>query len=139
MRKMLALCFLVSLSISAYSVEDHPKPSVRPGVKSPGVQRQISAITPVAVVPVDGTPDWQVVTPDAVWITNAAKNTVHRLDAKTNKVTASIEVGKKPCSGLAAGFGSIWVPNCGDKTVSRIDVKKNEVVATVLAGPANSE
>ena len=61
------------------------------------------------------------------------------MDAKTNKVIATIEVGKKPCSGLAAGFGGIWVPNCGDKTLSRIDITKNEVVATVSAGPANSE
>jgi len=137
--KLLGLCLVLSLSIPAYSLEDSPKRQVRPGVKTPGVQRQITAVTPVAVFPVEGTPDWQVVTPDAVWVTNAAKNTVHRLDAKTNKVAATIEVGKKPCSGLAAGFGSIWVPNCGDKTVSRIDVKTNEIVATVLAGPANSE
>jgi virginiamycin B lyase len=138
-RKMLGLLLLLSLSISAYSLEDSHKRPVRPGVKMPGVQRQITTITPVAVFPVEGTPDWQVVTPDAVWVTNAAKNTVHRLDAKTNKVIATIEVGKKPCSGLAAGFGGIWVPTCGDKTLSRIDVTKNEIVATVLAGPANSE
>src|SRR5438552_613740 len=90
---------LLSLSISARSLEDSPKRPVRPGVKTPGVQRRITAVTPIAVFPVEGTPDWQVVTQDAVWVTNAAKNTVHRLDAKTNKVTASIEVGKKPCSG----------------------------------------
>jgi YVTN family beta-propeller protein len=139
MRNILGLCLLLSVSISAHSLEDSPKRPVRPGVKTTGVQRQITAITPVAIFPVEGTPDWQVVTPDAVWVTNAAKNTVHRLDAKTNKVVATIEVGKKPCSGLAAGFGSIWAPNCGDKTVSRIDVKKSEVIATVQAGPANSE
>src|SRR5437667_2374297 len=131
MRNIFGLCLLLSLSISAYSVEDSPKRPVRPGVKTPGVQRQITAITPVATFPVEGTPDWQVVTPDSVWVTNAAKNTVHRLDAKTNKVTATTEVGKKPCSGLAAGFGSIWVPNCSDKTLSRIDMKTNEIVATV--------
>jgi len=139
MGKMLGMCLLLSLAISAYSLEDQAKRPVRPGVKTPGVRRQITAVTPAAVFPVEGTPYWQVVTDDSVWVTNAAKNTVHRLDAKTNKVVATIDVGKKPCSGLAAGFGSIWVPNCGDKTVSRIDVKKNEVVATVLAGPADSE
>ncbi len=31
-------------------------------------------------------------------------------------VAAVMTVGKRPCSGLAAGFGAVWVPNCGDKT-----------------------
>lgn len=115
-----------------------PRPP-RPGVKTPGVQRDMAAITPDAVFPVEGVPDWQVVTADAVWVSNGPKNTIHRLDAKTNKVVAAIEVGKRPCSGLAAGFGSIWVPNCMDKTVSRVDIKTNKVVATIPVGPANSE
>jgi virginiamycin B lyase len=111
----------------------------RPGVSTPGVKREMSAITPDAVFPVAGTPDWQVVTDDAVWVSNGPKNTVHKLDPKTNKVVAAVEVGRKPCSGLAAGFGSIWVPNCGDKTLSRVDMKTNQVTATLPLGPAQSE
>jgi YVTN family beta-propeller protein len=115
-----------------------------PGVSTPGVKRDMSAITPDAVFPIEGTPDWQVLTEDAVWVTNGPRNTVHRLDPKTNKVLAAVTVGKRPCSGLAAGFGSIWVPNCGDRTgdgksLSRIDMKTNEVVATLPIGPAQSE
>ncbi len=112
---------------------------VRPGVATPGVKREMTTIAPAAVFTVGGTPDWQVVTEDAVWVTNGPLNTVHRLDAKANQVTANITTGKKPCSGLAAGFGSIWVPNCGDKTLSRIDMGTNTVVATVPVGPADSE
>jgi YVTN family beta-propeller protein len=97
------------------------------------------AITPIAVFPVEGTPDWQVVTDDAVWVSNGPKNTIHRLDPVTNKVVAAVTVGKRPCSGLTAAFGSIWVPNCTDKTLSRVDVKTNEVVATIPVGPAGSE
>ncbi len=115
-----------------------PRPP-RPGVKTPGVQRDMATLKPIAVFPVEGVPDWQVVTKDAVWVSNGPKNTLHRLDPQTNKVIAAIEVGKKPCSGLAAGFGSIWVPNCGDKTVSRVDIKTNKVVATIPVGPADSE
>jgi virginiamycin B lyase len=115
-----------------------PRPP-KPGVSTPGVKRDMSALTPEAVFPVEGTPDWQVLTDDAVWVTNGPKNTVHRLDANTNRVVAAIEVGKKPCSGLAAGFGSVWVPNCGDKTLSRIDIATNRVVATLPFGPADSE
>jgi YVTN family beta-propeller protein len=104
----------------------------------------MSTITPDAVFPVEGTPDWQVLTDDAVWVTNGPKNTVHRLDPKSNKVLAAVTVGTRPCSGLAAGFGSIWVPNCGDrsgtgKSVSRVDMKTNQVTATLDLGPAQSE
>jgi virginiamycin B lyase len=116
-----------------------PQRPPKPGVSTPGVKREMSAIKPDAVFSIEGTPDWQVLTGDAVWVTNGPKGTVHRLDIKTNQVAAAITVGKKPCSGLAAGFGSIWVPNCGDKTLSRIDIKTNQVVATLPFGPADSE
>ena len=115
-----------------------PRPP-RPGVSAPGVKRDIATITPIAVFPVEGTPDWQVITADAVWVANGPKNTIHKLDAKTNKVVATVPVGMRPCSGLAAGFGSIWVPNCMDKTVSRVDMKTNQVVATIPVGPSASE
>jgi virginiamycin B lyase len=111
----------------------------KPGVSTPGVRREMSAITPDAVFPIEGTPDWQALTEDAVWVANGPKNTVHRLDPKTNTVVAAVPAGKRPCSGLTAGFGSIWSPSCGDKTVARIDVKTNQVVATVPVGPAESE
>src|SRR2546423_1666149 len=111
----------------------------RPGVKEPGVQREMSVVTPAAVFPIEGTPDWQVLTEDSVWVANGPKNTIHRLDARTNTVVAAIDVGKKPCSGLAAGFGSIWVPSCGDNTLARVDIKTNKLVATLPIGPANSE
>lgn len=115
-----------------------PRPP-KPGVSTPGVKREMGAIKPDAVFPIEGAPDWQVLTGDAVWVANGPKGTVHRLDIKTNRVVASVTVGKKPCSGLAAGFGSVWVPNCGDKTLSRIDIKTNQVVATLPFGPADSE
>jgi virginiamycin B lyase len=111
----------------------------KPGVSTPGVRREMAAIKPDAVFPIEGTPDWQVLTEDAVWVANGPKNTIHRLDPKTNTIAATVTVGQRPCSGLAAGFGSIWSPSCGDKTVSRIDVKTNQVVATVPVGPAQSE
>jgi YVTN family beta-propeller protein len=114
-------------------------PPPPPGVLTPGVRRAMSAIQPQAVFNVEGAPDWQVVTEDAVWVTSAPKSTVSRLDVNTNTVAATIPVGRRPCSGLTAGFGTIWVPNCGDKTLSRIDVKTNQVIATLPFGPAQSE
>ena len=110
-----------------------------PGVATPGVRREMASMTPIAVFPTEGMPDWQVLTDDSVWVSNGPKNTVHRLDVTTNKVAAVIPVGARPCSGLAAGFGSVWVPNCIDKTVSRVDIKTNKVVATIAASPSASE
>lgn len=115
------------------------KRPVRPGVSTPGVKRAMADITPVAVFPIEGTPDWQVITEDAVWVANAPRNAIHRLDPATNKVVAAVAVGRRPCSGLAAGFGSIWVPLCGDKALVRVDAKSNQVTATIPAGPAQSE
>jgi virginiamycin B lyase len=123
---------------AAAAAKRPPRPP-KPGVSTPGVRREMSAIQPIAAFPVEGTPDWQVITEDAVWVTNGPKNTVHRLDPRTNTVAAVIQVGKRPCSGLAAGFGSIWVPNCGDKTLSRIDTKTNHVTATLPIPPSESE
>ena len=124
------LCLLCSVLLTGQAQQRAPR-LPKPGVKEPGVQRQMTTITPIAVFPAEGTPDWQVLTDDAVWVTNGPKNTVHRLDVKSNTVSAVVEVGKRPCSGLAWGFGSVWVPNCGDNTLSRIETKTNRVVATL--------
>jgi len=129
---------VVQAQIGAPPADARPSP-VRSGVNTPGVKRGMSAIKPIAVFPVDGSPDWQVVTDDAVWVTSAKTNTVRRLDPKTNKVVATVDVGSQPCSGLAAGFGSIWVPNCTDQTISRIDIKTNTVMSKIDVGPAARE
>lgn len=118
----------------------------KPGVTTPGVRREMSAIKPVAVFNTGGSPDWMVLTDDAVFVTSARQKMVHRLDPRTNTVAASIKVGNGPCGGLAQGFGSVWVPMCGDrntpqsaKTVVRIDVKTNQIIATIPVGPVQGE
>src|SRR5207244_2352976 len=70
---------------------------------------------PDAVFDVPGAPDW-IAVDDDVWISNAPKNNVVRLDPKTNQVAATIDVQHEPCSGLAAGFGSLWVPRAGESS-----------------------
>lgn len=113
-----------------------PRPP-KPGVKE--VQKSMDLLKPEAVFPVPGVPDWTIATPDAIWVSNKPKNSISKLDAKTNQVTETVTVGDKPCSGIAYGFGSLWAPNCGDKTVSRVDAKTAKVVATIPVGPADSE
>ena len=111
----------------------------RPGVSTPGVRRELATIKPVAVFETGGTPDWQVLTDEALWVANGPLNAIHKLDIKTNQIAATVTVGKRPCSGLTAGFGSIWVPSCGDRNLARVDMKTNAVTATIAVGPAESE
>jgi hypothetical protein len=37
-------------------------------------ETDMTTLTPAAVFPVPGTPDWQVMTEDAVWVSNGPKN-----------------------------------------------------------------
>jgi len=116
-----------------------PKKIVRPGSKEPGVKRPLSTITPVYVFQMTGIPDWVAVSPDSLWFSHQPDNMLNRVDPKTNKVVASIPVGKTPCAGMVYGFDSMWLPHCGEKFVYRVDVKTNKVVAKVPVGPAASE
>ena len=130
---------IVAAALSAQQVPQQkraPRPPL-PGVKE--VQKPMAQVKPEVVFSVPGTPDWTIATKTAVWVSNSPRGTISKLDPKTNTVTATVNVGKKPCSGIAYGFKSLWVPNCGDKTVSRVDEKSEKVVATIPVGPANSE
>jgi virginiamycin B lyase len=136
-RHLLAILLLAIPVIPALLMgQDQPAP--KPGVKTPGVQIPISALKPDAVFDVPGAPDW-IAIGESVWISNKPKNSVSRLDPKTNKVAEVIQTGSKPCSGLAIGFGSLWVPNCGDRTLARVDLKTYKVAATVPMGIGDSE
>jgi virginiamycin B lyase len=135
------LAAVLSIALAAQDAPPQKKKGrVRPplpGVKE--VQKPMDLVKPEAVFPVPGVPDWTIATPDAIWVSNKPKGTISKLDAKSNTVTANVEVGKQPCSGIAYGFGSLWAPTCGDKTVARVDAKTNQLLASVPVGPANSE
>ena len=118
-----------------------PTPAAVPkatGVRDGRVRRAMADLRPVATFRVGGHPDWMAVTADAVWVTQGERNRVVRLDARTNKVDGEVTVAK-PCSGLAAGFGSLWVPSCGDHALVRVDLRTRKVVARIAVGPADSE
>ena len=87
---------------------------------------------------VPGTPDW-IAVHDDVWISNKPKDSVTRLRPSTNTVAATVTVGKRPCSGLAAEFGSLWVPSCEDQTLTRLDLKTGAVTATIPCAIGDSE
>ncbi len=115
-----------------------PARAPKPGVKTPGIRVPIALLKPEAVFEVPGTPDWLAIG-DSVWVSNKPKNSVTRIDPKTNKVAETIEVGRQPCSGLALDSGSLWVPLCGDQALARVDLKTSKVVAKLPIGIAGSE
>jgi len=128
---------IVMAFVLGSSLAQAPSPP-KPGVKTPGVKLPIERLQPEAVFPVPGSPDW-IAVDEEVWISNKPKDSVARLDPETQKVAATIPVGARPCSGLAAAFGSLWVPNCGDQTLTRVDLKTGAITVTIRSTIGNSE
>ena len=124
--------------VAAQVSAPHPPSVVRRGVANPAVARRLTDLHPVAVFPVEGTPDWSVVAANSVWVSSAKVNHVVQLDAATNKPGLVADV-RRPCSGLAQGFGSIWIPSCGDKAIVRLDPTTAKSVATIAIEPEDSE
>ena len=60
-------------------------------------------------------------------------DSVQRIDPATNKLLATIGVGRDP-GGVATGEGGVWVTSKLEGTVSRIDPKTGEVTKTVPVG-----
>ena len=119
-------------------VRPRPPRIVRPGVTTPGVVRPLDTLDKTAVFPVEGTPDWSVVTPTAVWVSSARANHVVQLLAGSNTVGLIADV-QRPCAGLAFDFDSLWVPSCGTQTVERLDPATGKSIASIPAEAANSE
>jgi hypothetical protein len=46
---------------AAPAAKQRAKRPPRPGIPTPGVRREMTSIKPIAVFPVEGTPDWQAV------------------------------------------------------------------------------
>lgn len=108
------------------------------GVDTPGVVHPVAQLLHTAVFPVAGSPDWSVVTAHDVWVASARANHVVQLLPGNNTVGLIADV-PRPCSGLAAGFGSIWVPSCATHQILRIDAVTGKQTAAIAADPANSE
>jgi virginiamycin B lyase len=128
-------------STSNTGTETHmvrPPRVVRPGIAKAGISFPLTDLHPTAVFPVEGSPDWSVVTKDAVWVSSARVNHVVQLLPATNSVGLIADV-QRPCSGLAEGFNSIWAPSCGSHSVIRLDPTTGKAIAEISADPANSE
>jgi virginiamycin B lyase len=113
------------------------EPAKATGV-STALQKSMASLKVDATFNLGADPDWMVVTADAVWVTTESVNQVTQLIAAGNTIGLKIHV-EKPCSGLAAGFGSLWIPSCGQHALIRADLKTGRIQATIAAGPADSE
>src|SRR5712671_6353449 len=81
-----------------------PSGAQKPGV--PGIQRPMSYLVPDAIYSINGSPDWLAVTEDSVWVNSKPTDMVFRMDAKSDRVIATVPV-KKPCSGFAVAAGTL--------------------------------
>lgn len=87
---------------------------------------------PVATVHVGKTADWVAVATGSVWVGSTGPYAVHRIDADTNALVATVTLPGEPCAGLATGFGSLWVPLCADVPgVARIDLASNRLLTII--------
>jgi virginiamycin B lyase len=103
------------------------------------VQHHVSSLPIASKLSIPGSPDWVGIGPDAVWISNKAKDSISRIDPASNRLVTTVTVGRAPCSGLGVGFGSVWVPSCGDRRIDRVDAGSNRVVAQIQTPVGDSE
>lgn len=116
------------------------KKKAEPSLGIPEVQVPMEKLQPSATIELGGSPDWMVVTENAVWVSNSRLKAVQRISLLTNKVVATIKFPAPPCSGLTFSFGSLWVPLCGTSpSLARVSARTNRVTATLDVGPADSE
>jgi DNA-binding beta-propeller fold protein YncE len=99
-----------------------------------GGQKAQSAAPPEgvrAVIKTPGFPGHVGIGYGSVWVGGHRNGTVYRVDPRTNKVVATVEVPDVLCGVFNAGFGAIWAMGCpslaGEKSY-RIDVRTNRVV-----------
>lgn len=109
------------------------------GIKTPGIQIPFSRLKAEAEFQTPDKPDW-------IFITNGpsaaafmpAKNSIDKIDLKTNKKGDSIAAVDQPCGGMVSAFGSLWAPACGAHSLARVDAKTFKTTATIPAGTSSA-
>src|SRR5258707_7612971 len=122
MRLLLGICLTVAVATASEKPgRDKTKRPAMPtaGIKTPGVQIPFASLKAEAELPAPAQPDW-IFFSESVIVPNKLKDSVERIDTKTNKPADPIASLKNPCAGMASGFGSLWVPTCGDGALARL-------------------
>ena len=102
-----------------------PEPAAT-GVRELELQDELQAEFDIA-----DQPDWMATGFGSVWVTRDEAGAVDRIDAETNEVVATIEVGGHPCNGIVAAYDSVWVPSCDEQALYRIDAEAENVSAVI--------
>jgi streptogramin lyase len=76
-------------------------------------------------------PEWVATGFGSVWVTRDEAAAVERIDAETNEIVATIDVGAHPCAGIVAAYDSVWVPSCEEAVLYRIDPQTDKASAAI--------
>jgi len=115
----LSSVFLAGLvTIQADQARPSPQASPTP-LPGPAVPIPLSRVKPDATIAV-ATGFSMTVTTDGVWLTDRAKQTITRIDPKTNAPAATIALDGPPCGAALAAFKTLWVAICGRETIARV-------------------
>lgn len=112
-----------------------------PAPKPPAPPPMPPAGTVVATIPTPSS-GGIAVGAGSVWVANTLAFTVTRIDAETNRVTATIPTGQSPLdlfhgpTRVAVGHGSVWVADGRSdcSCVHRIDPATNRIAETIRLG-----
>jgi len=95
---------------------------------------KVGAVIAVAKTPCSGL----AIAFGSVWVPICSDKSVQRVDAKSQKIVASIPSGVANTEGgITAGAGSIWMPSDASGVLSRIDPATNEVVSKIAISPGS--
>jgi virginiamycin B lyase len=136
MRNFIELVPVLTLVASSLAAPSSKPAKPTMGVKTPGVQIPFANLKPEAEFPAPAKPDWLFFSGSAF---ACGKDSLDRIDPKTNKQGEPIAGLSKPCGGMASAFDSLWVPACGTSSLARIDGKTFKVIATIATGVASGD
>jgi DNA-binding SARP family transcriptional activator len=74
----------------------------------------------------------------SLWVAQATRVTVRRVDARTGRGARLVPLGT-PCAALAAGAGSIWALSATANTLWRIDPRTDAVRAAITTAQYSSQ
>jgi streptogramin lyase len=125
-RRIVAVAVAAAVAVLvAVMVVDIP-PELENGA-APAVSR-LEGFHATAAVAADG----------SLWVTQNDIDRLLRLDLKTGKLSASIDVGGPPAAVIAA-TGAIWVHDWQQGRLVNVEPRTNQVVKTIPVGSASSD
>jgi len=132
-RSAVAAIMLVGAVTSLAAAQNSRVPPAPPS----SVSHPLDRLPIAARVRDDSEPDWMAPAPGALWVTTYRPGALHRIDTRTNKLAATVIVGRDPCLGLALVGRVVWVPvrlaadDSLSRGLARADAATGRLVATI--------